>query len=415
MAAEKSIRVQVQKDYLEKLSSGQPAQCLAEIIWNAVDAEASDVQVKFHKNELITEQIEIIDNGHGIAFHDAEALFSSLGGSWKSSTQHSSNEKRFLHGQEGKGRFKAFALGRHVSWNIAYEMDGAVWEYEVRGTAEDMEFFYISEPQPSAPGRIPGVTVTISDLFRSYPFFEAEVATEAFSPIFAQYLQWYPQVKISFDGQTITPEKVIRSRTEYPMPSAEMHGQKFPVFLEIVEWTANVEKGLYFSNETGFPLDKYNRSIRTPGDFVFTAYLKSGMVTHMFNSGILSLHQMDEHFNEALETAIEQIQKHFLGRQKEEAKNFLSLLRDRSVYPFDSAPKTAKAKKERAVFDTIAIALLDLTPDFRNAPAKSQALQLRLLRQALETNPEQLQTDIMESLAPSGDILKELQKAFGKL
>jgi hypothetical protein len=414
MVANKSFRVQVQKDYLEKLSSGQPAQCMAELIWNALDAEATTVQVEYIQNELGVEQIRLIDNGHGIAYHDAEVLFSSLGGSWKASQKHSSNRNRFLHGQEGKGRFKAFGLGSLVTWDVAYEMDGQVWSYSVWAQADAIDFFNITEPQVAQDGQRPGVTVTISNLFRHHAFFDAGVSVEVFSPVFAQYLQWYPEVKIVFDQYTLSPEKVIRSKTEYPLQPVQKENQEYGVYLEIVEWKGTVEKGLFFCNENGFPLDKYSRTIKVVGDFVYTAYLKTGLVTHLFNSGVLSLHQMDESFNALLDTVQQQIQNHFLSRQKEEAKNFLDLLRDKSVYPYTEKPQNAQDKKERQLFDTIAIALQDLIPEFRTASSRSQALQLRLLRQAIEHDPKALQNDLLEVLQPPMDIKKELQKAFEK-
>ena len=47
--------------------------------------------------------IEVADNGHGIPYAEAEALFSRLGGSWKRSRTHPIEEKRILHGKEGRG------------------------------------------------------------------------------------------------------------------------------------------------------------------------------------------------------------------------------------------------------------------------------------------------------------------------
>jgi hypothetical protein len=56
--------------------------------------------------------IEVSDNGHGIPYQDAEKLFSRLGGSWKQGGRQSLEKHRILHGKEGRGRFRAFALER---------------------------------------------------------------------------------------------------------------------------------------------------------------------------------------------------------------------------------------------------------------------------------------------------------------
>jgi hypothetical protein len=44
------IEVEVQPDFLDRLASGRPVQALAELIWNAFDAEATDVRVEFDRD-----------------------------------------------------------------------------------------------------------------------------------------------------------------------------------------------------------------------------------------------------------------------------------------------------------------------------------------------------------------------------
>jgi len=56
--------VEVQSDYLEKITRARPAPALAELIWNALDADASRVSVTFHDNEMGgLDRIVIRDNG----------------------------------------------------------------------------------------------------------------------------------------------------------------------------------------------------------------------------------------------------------------------------------------------------------------------------------------------------------------
>ena len=119
-----SIKVEVQKDHLERLSNTSPKIALAELIWNALDADATKVEIVTEKDPKNTisplKAIIVNDNGHGIPRNKAPRLFGSLGGSWKKQKQ-KSPKGRFLHGQEGKGRFKAFSLGRIVQWSVNYK------------------------------------------------------------------------------------------------------------------------------------------------------------------------------------------------------------------------------------------------------------------------------------------------------
>lgn len=148
MSGKKSIKVQVKKDHISKQTKSKPEHALAEIIWNALDANATqgEVQVKENPTEgLGIEQTIIKDNGHGMPYHEAESLFSSLGGSWKSQHKVSKQQQRFLHGQEGKGRFKAFALGRVVEWYFNYKENDQFFAFDLQGRADDIEQFLLSD------------------------------------------------------------------------------------------------------------------------------------------------------------------------------------------------------------------------------------------------------------------------------
>ncbi len=113
MSVAKKFRVKVKKDHLSQIASGSPELALAEMIWNALDADSTTVDVRFHEGPLGVDEITITDNGTGIPYGQAESLFEALGGSWKARRQ-KTDKGRFLHGKEGKGRFKAFVLGMVV-------------------------------------------------------------------------------------------------------------------------------------------------------------------------------------------------------------------------------------------------------------------------------------------------------------
>ena len=110
------IVVQVETDHSERLTSAKPIVALSELIWNAYDADASRVSVNFQGNELTNlALIQIEDDGDGIPYRQADGFFQSLGGSWKKKGA-KTKKGRFIHGERGQGRFKAFALGESVTW-----------------------------------------------------------------------------------------------------------------------------------------------------------------------------------------------------------------------------------------------------------------------------------------------------------
>jgi hypothetical protein len=104
------ISVQVQSDHLERISKvRKPIIAVAELIWNGLDADATEVRVEFDHNALgALERIRVIDNGSGLRRNEAEPAFANLGGSRKRTQNRSKDKRRLLHGKAGKGRFRAF-------------------------------------------------------------------------------------------------------------------------------------------------------------------------------------------------------------------------------------------------------------------------------------------------------------------
>jgi DNA topoisomerase VI subunit B len=77
--------VEIQPDFLEKQTKAHPIAAVAELIWNGLDADATEVSVDLEDDQLGgLRRIIVTDNGHGIPHADAPTLFRNLGGSWKS-------------------------------------------------------------------------------------------------------------------------------------------------------------------------------------------------------------------------------------------------------------------------------------------------------------------------------------------
>ena len=102
--ANHSYPVEVQSDFLEKITRAKPIQAISEFIWNSLDADASKVEVFVEENELgAMSRVIVRDNGTGMEYVKAPEHFKSLGGSWKRPGATTKSEGRLLHGQDGPG------------------------------------------------------------------------------------------------------------------------------------------------------------------------------------------------------------------------------------------------------------------------------------------------------------------------
>ena len=407
----KTFQVQVQDDHLERIAqTRKPVLALAELIWNAVDADARRIQVTLIDNDLGgLKAIEVADDGHGIPYDEAEALFSRLGGSWKQSRRYSSEENRILHGKEGRGRFRAFALGRVVDWDVrAADATGVLQRYRISMVRDHLRRVEMSDTAPVANGLRRGVTVTVSEPEHDFRSLRDETAVDDLAQIFALYLRQYQDVQIVYSGKPISPQSVEDQSTPYELLQIETSdGRKLPASLEIVEWRIKAQRRLFFCNGMGFPLEETSPGIHAPG-FEFTVYLKSDYFAELLDSNTLALANMDPAVERCLYTAKDVMREHFRRRAAEKAAGLVAEWRNENIYPYDGEPTSIVERAEREVFDVLALNVNAYLPEFSVSDEKSKRFQFRLLRQAVEHAPTDVARIVNEVLDLPTDRQREL-------
>lgn len=122
----KSINVELTKEHFERAIKGSPREAIKELLQNACDADAKNIEVSFVFDGLfgveMVSDIYIKDDGHGIAYDRAEEYFGKYGRSQKTYADKSPNG-RVYHGKLGQGRYKSLAAGNFVDWETVFESD----------------------------------------------------------------------------------------------------------------------------------------------------------------------------------------------------------------------------------------------------------------------------------------------------
>jgi hypothetical protein len=399
MAGVEHFRIEIEEDFVARQTRAEPVHALAELIWNSVDADASRVTVEFEFKDLAhgMSRIAVYDDGQGIPRGQAKQLFGHLGGSWKRLRRRTETKNRMVHGQEGRGRYKAFALGRAADWKVCYLSEGKAKSYTISLLERDLKDVAISEEQ-STPRRKPGVIVEITDLKRDFRSLHSEAGLQELAEIFALYLMDYRDVTISVHGAAIDPSGLITRKQEIALQPIEDEGKSYRASLELVEWGRETKRALYLCNADGFPLSQVDARFHI-GHFYFSAYLKSDYVTELHNTERLGIAEMDSRLQGVVEEARARIKEYFRERAAERAQTIVDEWKAAQVYPFKGEPATVIERAERQVFDIVAVSVHDYTQDQpRPMPTKSTALHLRMLRHALERSPSELQTIINEVL-----------------
>lgn len=404
------LTLQAGDDHVERLAhEGDPVRAVVELIWNAIDAEAPKVTVDLSRNEsdAIT-KVVVADNGHGISLDEVETTFGRIGGSWKLFATKSKNGKRGLHGKQGAGRLRAFALGKEVEW-LSHSLDTAGTLYEVRisgTTARRQTFEWESEVAAGVPT---GTVVTAwNRAQRSLGPLEPDNALPVLVANFAPVLLGDEQLEIIYSGRTLDPSDAIRSQTESTIEFGAGL-TKHRAELRIIEWATGKHRSLLFGPDAQHFVHEESAKDLEP-QFSYSAYVSWDGLDQT-RIAQLGLGEMDDSDAGALVRASrEAIRQHFETRRQDRRRQQVSKWKKDQVYPFEGAPKTQADRAERLLFDAVA-GTVSAQISSRRQDAK---LTLALLRDALRHDPGKLTTIVREVVALNDDDRDTLTRLLGE-
>ena len=409
----KTIKVGIESDAIEKLSKVTADQALEELIWNSIDAEASQIEIVLHRQELdgIT-RIVVSDDGHGISVSDAEKIFGNIGGSLKRLKRRSPKLDRPYHGKEGKGRYKVFSLGRHIEWHSRTLTNGTVSAFSVALDASNLNSAKLGSPV-SCDGH-PGCQVVIDDLQPVVSSLDNEARLANIAHRLAPYLMANSGIRIVFDGETLDISKAI-SRNEIFTVTDEGNDEESPLAfdLRVLEWNKSRKGSLFWCDRHGVCLDETPLEIKGVR-FPFSAYILSDKIPELNESGCLVAGDLNQEVRRFKELARGQLRDYFRQRQAEEAKHVAERIRREGIYPYSHVPKTPVEKVEQQVFDICAATVHEFLPQFDSADKNSRQFTYRLLREALESSPSNLSHILREVLKLSEEQQEHLVHLLGK-
>jgi hypothetical protein len=404
---EQTYRVEVQTDFIQRLSRVTPVSGVAELIWNSLDADATNVEIDLDESVFGNERLVVRDNGTGFKHEDAPKLFKSLGDSWKRTRRTTQREGRFVHGAEGQGRFKALSLGRVVTWHVVHAIDDKQFqEFNVWIAADRPSEVHVSELTILQSGK-PGVTVTVTELASGVTVLKGQAAAQSLCEMFALYLRSYPDVKVLLPSGELEPSAVINTTKQVDLAPVRYEQEDYLASLELVSWKVTTERFLYFCDERGLSQGRTHLRVHAP-NFNVSAHLKSKLVSKLAQEGVLGLEEMHPALAETLDRVSEEVKIFHRERMAEDAQAVVEEWKQEDVYPYVGEPTTPVERMEREVFDIVASRVNTHLPDFTTSERKSKQFQLRLLRQAVEKSPEDLRRILTEVLELPQNQRKEL-------
>lgn len=405
------LRLQASDDHVARIAhEGDPVRAVVELIWNAIDAEASTVDVILKRSDMdAIEQVCVTDDGHGIASAEVESTFGRIGGSWKQRAKKSKNDKRTLHGKLGEGRLRALALGSSVTWSSRSRSVTAEPEVvTISGTRRERDRFTWEHRPASSNELTSGTTfAAYNEEQRSLSALDAKDIVATLRAHFAPVLLNDKTLTISYDRATLDPSQEILHDTPVDVSFGADDAQTATV--RIIEWRTGKHRAVYFGPDSDhFPYETSGEGIEK--HFSFSAYVTWSGLGHD-EIGLLGLHEMaPDDVGELWQTVRRVVREHFNGRRRQRRREQIEEWRNKGIYPYSNDPQSEAEEAERAVFDAVSGTIANQIPKSKH----EAQLTLNLLKNALHHDPEKLTTILHEVVSLSEDDRDTLTKLLSE-
>jgi hypothetical protein len=290
-----TLNLQAKQDFLERdAATRDPVRALAELVWNALDADATRIEVILERNDLggLT-AIRVTDNGSGISAASAEHDFGNLGDSWKRDA-HRTGRGRAIHGKEGRGRLRFYSLAQRARWFTTTNSDDGLSSRTLEIHAKSLERCEVVEADAPA-GEAPGTTVLLTMLKDTFDALSSPDAYRQFSTLFAPYVLQYPNAEIWFNTFKVDPDVTIHRWHDLPPMVVQLTDRTVDdLKVKVIEWkTANEARQIHFGGEDGIVLGSQPAHVTAPG-FEFSAYAYSSFFQEVADKNLLELDNLGE-------------------------------------------------------------------------------------------------------------------------
>lgn len=256
-----------------------PAQAIAEYIWNGFDAGASHIAIDYDSNELgYLHKIEIADNGEGIPHENLPLAFGNFLDSTK---RHAVKRSSYTRGKKGKGRFSFSLFATHASWHTTYQHEDHAYSYKIAINRDQKEHYEVSSPMLSSR-KSSGTTTLLQGVFNLQ---EDYLKSQEFHLFLAQEFGWFlflnqhQGFEIRINGILLDYSSLIAEKDTISLNLNSPDVQSAAHFnVQYVRWNASIGDRYYYyfldSNhkEVSKQLSSFNNNAI---DFHHSVYIQS--------------------------------------------------------------------------------------------------------------------------------------------
>ena len=413
----KSLNVQITEEHFCRSIKGSPKEAIKELIWNACDADAKNINVSFAFDGFTgaehVSDIYVRDDGHGIPYNKVEEYFGKYGCSKKSYTDKSPGG-RIYHGKLGQGRYKSLSIACFVEWKTVFiAEDGKKYEYEIKLDANSQMAISFSEVPVIVDNTKCGTEVHLFGIDEDkYNIIDKLADNKTMGPelltTFAPYLMAYKDVSIIYNGHAINPLDYIESQEEKSITFLENGTPKATAKALFVRWKESIYGKEYICGSNGVVYNEFDQQKLKDGNL--SLYLMSDYFESMHANNTLLMGLADPVYSFFDDEAKKLLKELLLKQANDDAIVEISRMKMEGTYPYSSEPVDSVEKAEQNMFDVFAVEVNRAVPQLKSANTQTKKLTYRLIREAINTNPTSIKTILAEVFNLTTEQQDELAK-----
>lgn len=369
---------------------------LGELIWNALDADAKEVSIELERNVPggPVVRLTVTDDGNGMGPQEIDSAFAAHRMSMKRDRRISPGG-RPMHGHNGRGRFRTFAVATSSRWRTWGEDllgDIALTEVALRSDRPtDGEVREMGEAPPDQPSRTGTVvTLHLADTQKAAHIGDPQF-NQRLEAVLASTLVSLTDAAVSFDGTALDPSAQIehQAHPEFEADLADYDkfdgsGAGTPV-LHVIEWKTSVIKPtLFLCDDSGAALVEFEgqRLPKAPG-INWSAYLRwEGFGRTSVNEG--DLQNARAAFVGVIEPALASLARYLRDRSDELTGDLIATWVTDGTYPYLDQPETILDETEQAGFRELVAVARKVVPTDR----EQRRLTLGMMQATFKESPD---------------------------
>lgn len=391
-------------------SNSSPVGALEEIVYNSLDASASSIDINIYTNELkVIDKITVVDNGKGFYKPNENTEvdpFLTFGMSNKRIGQ-TNDFNRLVHGRNGQGRFKSFALGNIVEWKTKTDKDSTRVTINIDNPLKpEIEDDVDASDIKTKTGTIftayaNGKTVKIP------PQQELKEILERF---FLTIIE-DKRVSITLNGSSLDISDHIEATSDIktlPNPNEDVQ-------MKTIVWkTTTAENNRLFWCDSSWNTileDQLDDLKKTSNHSV---YIAADRVANAYKENRLSVANLDPELSSIKSQAIELKNSFIFNHNKQKSEDIIQILKEDGIYPYDDDDKLSVSEEQtKHIYDKILIKLNSTRPSvFKSStPQSIKRGIVNTIQLVIQRDPENFK-DVLEKLM---DLTPEEMQDFSDL